>query len=240
MLAIAVGVSLLLYEPRAQTTAEQHIIAARIPATQQPATAIPPSRTPEPTTPPTAIPPLAVATMVVGTNTEPRVLVLVVTATPPATVGTPMPTQHHNLPQRQSGQMDAGFSNNTTSPLPTPVSPLPTPMISPLATPPLSGAPDAATEQTVYALINDLMAAETAYHNQHGAYAQLLLSDDATCPSGQACITLNYPAGLLAGVDVYAAPSGEGYEVHVNVDGWLLVVAVGPETWRAEAWTYEG
>jgi len=255
VLTIVLGVAL---KPK-PVPATSHIVEPRIPATR-PATATPAQRATLPTSSPaTSQPetpqPLGLATMVVGTNTDPHVQVIVITATPAPSVGAhSTPTAMASAAADGHGAaMDTGFGQQQTSPLPTPDSPtatatpladfLPTPAsgVSPLETPAIpSGAPDPDTEQAVYDLLDNLITEEAAYYGQHGHYAQLLISDNATCPIGQACITLDYPPGLLAGVDVYESPSGEGYAVHVNVNGWRLVVAAGPETWRAEAWHYEG
>jgi len=189
---------------------------------------------------PSPPPPLAVATMVVGASDDPRVLVLIVTAspTPLADTGHRATAPTATIPARRASPDRTTFD---TSPLPTPVSPLATP-ISPLPTPPApsrGAMPDDATVQGVYELLDALIVAEGDYYRQHGHYAQLLLADGALCPEGQSCLTLDYPPGVLAGVDVYASPYGAGYEVHISVDGWRLTVAAGPESWRAEGWHYD-
>lgn len=182
--------------------------------------------------------PLAVATMVVGSADDPRVLVLIVT---------PQPDMQATQPDTRPPRAPSSHGVNSTSPLPTPISPLPTP-VSPLPTPQppatlppaSSAAPDQDTQQAVYDLLDSLIAAEGNYYQQHGRYAQLLLADSSQCPTGQACISVPYPAGVLAGVDVYLSPDGGvGYEVRVSVNGWQLTVAAGPEAWRSEGWHYE-
>ena len=241
-IALTIALGFVLREPT--TPATMHIVEPHIPATRA-ATATPEPRPPSTTVSPVPAQPvtpqpLALATMVVGPSTDPQVLVIVITATPAPQTPHVTPTN----PQRQTEGMNTTF-NSQTSPLPTPtrstaILTTPAVNVSPLETPSIpTGAPDPDTEQAVYDLLDALIAAETAYYNVHGRYAQLLVSDSAQCPEGETCITLDYPAGLLAGVDVYQSPGGAGYEVHIHVDGWRLVVAAGPEVWRAEAWHYE-
>ena len=127
---------------------------------------------------------------------------------------------------RQSVQDDA-FS----SPLQTPVPPLETPH---------GDMPSAEVQAAVYALIQRIADAESAYYAQRGMFSQLLWGETATCPEGEHCISVAYPVGLQAGVHVYVSPDGTGYEVIVSVDGWRLIVASGPESAvRDEGWHAE-
>jgi cell division protein FtsN len=162
----------------------------------------------------------------------PRVAIVLVTPTP----GAGAPPTAAPTPARKRTNAEEGYAD---SPVETPVavSPLPTP-VSPLATP-VGPLPPGDAQAAAYDLINAVVASETAYYAQYGAFAQLLLADTATCPEDQRCISIGYPPGMAAGVNVYLAPDGSGYEVEVVSGHWRLLVATGPEAeFRNEGWSY--
>ncbi len=160
---------------------------------------------------------------------EQRIEVVLVTPTPEAGLSVAelaAPPTATSTRVRQSVQDDA-FS----SPLQTPVPPLETPH---------GDMPSAEVQAAVYALIQRIADAESAYYAQRGMFSQLLWGETATCPEGEHCISVAYPVGLQAGVHVYVSPDGTGYEVIVSVDGWRLIVASGPESAvRDEGWHAE-